>query len=113
MPRFIIKPTRDDDLYVEWSTIVDAPTRWGTAADLRLTADRKARTDAWGTSSWDQFFGWNQPSILVANMGDQEFYDLPRENLKAFLEALGDDPENRDVQQAALDKWATRVGDEP
>lgn len=115
MPRFIIKPERDTDLYVEWSTIVDAPTRWGPAADFStetLPADRKERCDAWGTSSWDQFFGWDQKTILVANMGDQEFYELPRSYLKPWLEALGDNPEDRDVQQAALDKYATRTRDD-
>jgi hypothetical protein len=116
MPRFIIKPTREDDLYVEWSTIVDAPIAWGPASifpESALPADRKERCDAWGTSSWDQFFGWDDKTILVANMGDGDFYELPRENLKPWLEALGDKPDEQDVQQAALDQYATRVkGDE-
>ena len=114
MPRFIIKPTREDDLYVEWSTIVDAPVAWGPASifpESALPTDRKERCDTNGTSSFDGFFGWDTPVIIVANMGDGDFYDLPRENLKAFLESLGDNPEDRDTQQAALDKWATRTGD--
>jgi len=112
MPRFIIKPERDVDFYVEWSTIVDAPIRWAAAdrfpADV-LPADRRERADAWGTSAWDQFFGWDTKTLIVANMGDGDFYELPRENLRAWLDALGDDPQNPDIQQAALDQYATRT----
>lgn len=34
MGRLIIKPARDADESVEWSTIVEAPTTWGTRAQM-------------------------------------------------------------------------------
>jgi hypothetical protein len=62
MSHYIVKIDRDTDLYVNWSTIVDAPgaigTREGLADYLRFTAGEKAadaarfdRADATGTSS--------------------------------------------------------------
>lgn len=110
MPRFIIKAEPDVDFYVDWSTIVDAPCEWGPAAVFQtpIPADRLERADATGTSSFDGFFDWDTKTLIVANMGDNEFYDLPRDNLRAFLEALGDEPD-RAAQQAALDQYATRT----
>jgi hypothetical protein len=34
MPSFIVKVTRDDDLYCEWSTVVGGPTFVGTRAEM-------------------------------------------------------------------------------
>jgi hypothetical protein len=35
MPSFIVKATPHDDIYCEWSTVVDAPTFVGTRAEMR------------------------------------------------------------------------------
>lgn len=115
MPRFIIKPERDVDFYVDWSTIVDAPCEWGPAAAFTepIPADRLARADETGTSCRDpRFFGWDDKTLIVANMGDGDFYQIPRENLRAWLEALGETPDDQAAQQAALDQYATRCGDD-
>jgi hypothetical protein len=108
MPSYIVKAAPDEDLYVEWSTVVDAPIRWGTSDALVLRRDRKSRADATGTSSFDGFYNWEQESFLVANLGDGHFYRLPRHNLRVFLETLSAAPEEQETQQAALDQHATK-----
>jgi hypothetical protein len=59
MPSYIVKASPDEDFYVMWSTIVEAPTAWGTRAQLtavtyftpdELTPDRFDRADQYGTS---------------------------------------------------------------
>lgn len=84
MPSFIIKPKRDEDFYVEWSTVVDAPTFWGDreAMSNRFISrpqagddgKRMERADAKGSScagdiaDWytfdDRTFIWAQMGIL-------------------------------------------------
>ena len=61
MPETIIRPDREVDWYVVWSSIVDAPICWGTRGevmdDMRSLdkgghiGDRLARTDRNGTSA--------------------------------------------------------------
>ncbi|SLG33548.1 Uncharacterised protein [Mycobacteroides abscessus subsp. abscessus] len=68
----IIKPTRDEDFYVVYSSVVDAPIRCGSRAELESTyehaaADRFARADETGTSSKLGWYGFdNRPSRIVA-----------------------------------------------
>ena len=115
MPHYIVKAHPDNDFYVDWSTIVDAPIEWGPAADFteQIPADRKERADRNGTSSHDpRFFGWQDPFFIVANLGDGRFYNLPRPNLQAFCEAMNPDPDNPAVQQAALNQYATPQEDQ-
>lgn len=53
MPRYIIKPRQDEDVYVEWSTIVDAPvsdTMTRVEAVVAHSEDRIARADECGHS---------------------------------------------------------------
>jgi hypothetical protein len=111
MPSYIVKAHPDRDLYVEWSTVVDAPIRWGRASDFPppIPADRKARADSRGTSSIDGFYDWDQKTLIVANMGDGDFYQLPRSDIDNFLSVLEDDPEDRDQQQHALNMYAQRM----
>ena len=45
MPRFIIKPKRDVDFYVDWSEIVDAPCVWGDRAEMLREGTNPARLD--------------------------------------------------------------------
>lgn len=69
MPSHIVKPERDTDYYVEWSSIVDGPTFEGnrermTAYGVRMgwasVAERLDRADAtsssalWYEPSWDE-----------------------------------------------------------
>ena len=69
MPSFIVKPDRDRDFYVRWSTVVDDVTACGSRAELTeyLTlfgkpneADpaRFDRADESGTSTQGEAAGW-------------------------------------------------------
>ncbi|MFC4128889.1 hypothetical protein [Nocardia rhizosphaerae] len=70
MGHTIIKPVRDEDFYVVYSSIVDAPIGCGTRAELLATyehaaADRLDRADETGTSSKLGWYGWDEQSITV------------------------------------------------
>lgn len=109
MPDFILKADPDVDMYVEWSSIVDAPCRWGSADQLDIPADRKARADQNGTSFKDgDIYDWNCGYMIVREMGDNDNYTLPRENMLQFLTDLGPFPTKED-EQRALDNNCKRI----
>lgn len=102
MPSYIVKPERDVDFYINWSTIVDAPLSWGTRAEVEASrvespADRFERADATGTSSFDGFFGWDETEFDVENTGPKGVI-VDRSNLRAFC--------------LSLDPWDNSVFDE-
>lgn len=128
MGRYIMKADRDRDLYVEWSTIVDAPIGWGTLEEYRqsaewgtwLTTARLAFLEEHGTTAMYTYPGqrtqtgaYDDTDILIANMGDGRFYLLPRANLHEFITAIDIDADpaeqeaNKAMEQAALDRYAT------
>lgn len=117
MAMYIMKASKDpkSDLYVEWSSVVDAPHRWGTSAYIGLDTGRKLRTDKNGTSFHDGAIGgWDDKGIIVHNMGTKHgFYYLKREKLEEFLTQLssGDytDPEH---QQKVLDECTSGIKDD-
>lgn len=110
MPRFVIKPDRDRDLCIGWSTVVDNVIWSGTRAEaLRELAidipagydpkpgnspeDRLRRADDNGTTAlWPPtggyFGGWDDPDLMVEQRGM-----LPRTELATFVEALERDDE--------------------
>lgn len=107
MPSFLVKATPDADWYCLWSTVVDAPTYWGTRAELirehcdpaAVVAERFDRADKNGTSAMipgtsddEQWFGWNDSPFILSEAGpeyrDGGCWMLPRANLRAFCEAL-------------------------
>lgn len=111
MPSIVIKPERDGDLYVIWSTIVEAPTAWGTRTEVRgyLAEDweerfpgrapdslddfdaRLDRADANGTSALGgfSFFGrWDDDGFVYEQRGI-----LPRRHLARAVELLEADRE--------------------
>lgn len=108
MPSYIVKASRDEDWYVKWSTIVDAPCGHGTRAQLErmypgvATPDRFQRADERGTSAdWPDWpinrmpFGWNDAAFIVmegAPDAEDGCWLLPRANLRAYCErnATGD-----------------------
>lgn len=121
MPSFIVKPNRDEDFYVLWSTVVDAPTAYGTRDELasllrdeaaarfaQETAERFERADEFGTSMNDpqlsrdrQWFGWHDKAFALREWPipdarhDENFYEVPRENVRALCELPeGADPTN-------------------
>jgi hypothetical protein len=113
MPSFIVKPIADDDFYVEWSTVVDAPTAFGTRVGLAKllpgdsgSSERFRRADQYGTSMMDpalprdrQWFGWHDRAFLlmeweIPNRRSDGAYEVARENVRALCERYeaGGDP---------------------
>lgn len=111
MPSIVIKPERDRDLYVYWSTVVEAPVAWGDRAWmlqhlsddhhrrhpgqkpdlLNDPAGRLDRADIHGTSAAGgyAFFGrWDYDGFMYEQRGI-----LPRRLLTRACELLGDDRE--------------------
>jgi hypothetical protein len=109
MPSFIVKASPDEDWYCRWSTIVDAPTYWGSREELtsaawqpeEVAAERFERADANGTSACipgvpadEQWFGWNDGDFILMEAGpdypegEDGCWLLPRANLRAFCEGL-------------------------
>lgn len=116
MPNFIVKAERDQDWYCIWSTVVDAPTYWGSRAELvaehydpaAVAAERFKRADQNGTSAKipgtpddEQWFGWNDGPFVLMEAGPESSGDgcwlLPRANLRAFCEALGSERDTTDL----------------
>ncbi|MEU0078441.1 hypothetical protein ABZY58_11140 [Micromonospora tulbaghiae] len=106
MPSIVIKPDRYRDLYVYWSTVVEAPVAWGDRAFMRdhlaeewrrkhpgATPDRLSdparridRADACGTSAAGgySFFGrWDDDGFVYEQRGI-----LPRRHLARACELL-------------------------
>lgn len=98
MPSFIVKPERDVDFYVVWSTVVDSVTYAGTRAELTaelgagVSTDpaRFARADEHGSSAaggYVGYLGWDHETFMVAEPLDEQ-RTMPRSNLRAFAEAI-------------------------
>jgi hypothetical protein len=47
----IIKVSPDQDLYLEWSSVVDAPTRVGTRAEFTAYLNEPRRGETWMTAA--------------------------------------------------------------
>lgn len=128
MPSTIIKLDPDQDWYVVWSTVVDAPTHWGARAEIErryenAAPDRFARADATGTSA--QWGGWVGPQpyswetraeALVVSAGNCGIEDprgcwasLPYRNLRKFCDRMerGDDLDDLVVWEKFDDEPAT------
>jgi hypothetical protein len=98
MGTIVVKPDRDKDLYVGWSSIVDAPVWWGSRAEvLQYLADdgrgwsgdapdiRLARADETGTSAYDKRDGgWDDEAFVYEQRGL-----LPRRRLAEACHLLG------------------------
>lgn len=100
MPTYIIKPERETDLYVWWSTIVDAPVGWGDRADALAhgtAEDRLERADRTGTSAnWTNWPAEKMPyryddgePMILREQDDLDESEgcwlLPRANLLEFV----------------------------
>ena len=66
MPSIIIKPERDRDLYVIWSTVVEAPLTWG---------DRK-QTLAWAIDDWRRRQPGQTPDLMSEPAGRLDRADI-------------------------------------
>ncbi|WP_433145128.1 hypothetical protein ACQPZ8_01510 [Actinomadura nitritigenes] len=86
MPRYLLKPDRGEDYYVEWSTIVDAPIWQGPAAEAlkRCPPELVERASETGTSDPDPYFyGYDCDGMILGGR-----YWLPRRNLAAVTRLL-------------------------
>lgn len=110
MPSFIVKPVSTEDFYVVWSTVVDAPTGYGSRRELTAllagiegSPDRFDRADEFGTSMNDpaiasdrQWFGWHDKAFVLHEwpIPDARYaegiYEVPRENVRALCERYED-----------------------
>lgn len=98
MPSYIIKAEPDQDFYVMWSEVVDAPTAWGSRADLEgwfqpsdVAAERFDRADAHGTSCrllgpGIRFYDWTDAGMVYQQEGF-----LPRSRLRELCDRLEKD----------------------
>ena len=87
MGRLIIKPERERDLYVEWSTIVKQVVAWGTREHMHsidVSPWRMDRADQRGSSAVGWSFGyWDDEGFIY----DQRGW-LPRKNLATLVDRL-------------------------
>lgn len=111
MPSFIVKPRAGEDFYVVWSTVVDAPTMFGTRDELisdypsrsEFASERFDRADEYGTSMCDpdlprdrQWFGWHDEAFRLENWPipnarhGEGIYEVRRENVRALCERYPD-----------------------
>lgn len=82
----VIKPSRDEDFYIGWSHVVEAPVWLGTRAEAIADGcppSRLDRADARGTSIRDDFgCDWDDKGLIAEQRGF-----LPRERLAAYVRA--------------------------
>ena len=121
MPSLIVKAAPDQDLYCEWSTIVDAPTFIGTRSEIldyiHAHQDSKPHAPAWerleradeaGTSArygkLPYAGSWDDAGFVVEQRGW-----LPRAKLTEFLTAYRDD--NLNIAYALLAPFDTEDAD--
>ncbi len=68
MPSYIVKPVQDVDEYVEWSTIVDSPIRWGSREDFLFEGFEEARLDRADTYSSSALYyrpSWEDDHVYI------------------------------------------------
>lgn len=100
MPSWIVKPSPDHDLYVEWSSVVDNAVAIGTREEMivgGVAVERLDRAGRTGTSckgferEGDGFQpgGWDDKGFILTNMETRQgFRWLPRANLLRFVQAM-------------------------
>jgi hypothetical protein len=108
MGSIIIKPERDVDFYVHWSTTVDGPLCWGDKEEVfgyLLEGDQKkeefarpaiemrfARADSWGSSAHGYRLGhWEDSGIMYEQRGF-----LRREDIRKFLDSWDEEIDSFD-----------------
>lgn len=66
MPTILIKPERDRDLYVAWSTITRNPIAWGDRAQML----------AWAEEDWQRRQRGKQPDLMSEPAGRLDRADI-------------------------------------
>lgn len=104
MAYYILKPDRDVDLYVEWSTIVESVTAIGTRQEFLnegTDAARLDRVDRVGSSALGPpgIYGYDDEALTA------EQRILPREHLATYVVAVmeGRDGDARVLTEAFED----------
>lgn len=94
MPRVIVKPSPDIDLYIDWSTVSDAPCRVGSREEMLgggIDAERLDAADRNGSSaneSWRAGW-WRDKGFIVQDFWAAKPHAwIPRANLLALARAL-------------------------
>lgn len=122
MPSYIVKDKPDEDYYVMWSSIVDAPTFAGTRAEMEachwfgpqdVADERFERADTYGTSAqWGagepgqkitRVYGWDDSEGFVY----QGEGWLPRAKLRELCERLGREESVDDLLEPFEDDGAS------
>jgi hypothetical protein len=103
----IVRTSRDRDLYIVWSSIVDAPVAVGDRAEMVTYAEQDwkldaagaeaavARADANGSSDCAIRFGWWDDEHLPVMEGSPSdgWYRIRRDRLVEYAEAMLRDDE--------------------
>jgi hypothetical protein len=94
MPRFIVKPTTDRDVYVVWSTVADAPVEVGSRDYLtrhlpsgERGASRFDRADLSGTSATGEaagWLGWSERTFPLGEGPGDDSRQVSRERLAEY-----------------------------
>lgn len=112
MPTIIIKAEKDLDLYIGWSSVVDAPTFWGGREWMEqylkeegqtdeVVYGRLARADEEGTSDLSIKEGqWTERSLIYMQ-GSTGL--LPRKNLAELIRRL--EVNEQDPMTDLLEPW--------
>lgn len=77
MPKFLVKPVKDDDFYVEYSTVVDAPVGWGNREyylSQGVSERGMSRIDEHGTIAQWTYTDNEGVERHPYDYSDQEFY---------------------------------------
>lgn len=100
MGKSIVKPVREEDFYVEWSSIVDNWTLAGTREAMiedGVEPERLDRADSTGSSSFVGWYGWEDTTFLVHNLPDEVYepiglgaYTIKREDFHRLVELTQD-----------------------
>jgi hypothetical protein len=123
MGQMIVKAARDRDLYLVWSSVVDAPIAVGTRSEMATYAGREWRYDVdeaeavlrrveeRGSSDRSTRAGWWDDDALTVMEGSPAdgWYRIRRDRLADYAEALMRDDEG--AAQALLECWH-RIGDD-
>jgi hypothetical protein len=121
MPTIVIKPDRDRDFYVGWSTVTENPHWWGPRAEVtayiaeKATGHREdqpdrrlARADEYGTSDMSiRDGGWDDEGFVYEQRGW-----LPRRHLAEMCRLLeaGNDAGVWDLLEPFDDETPVRRG---
>jgi hypothetical protein len=110
MPTFVIKPKRDEDFYVYWSTVVDCPVACGTRAEMLtqedVTEERMQRADANGSSDRMGWFWWENDLFLcreVKGCNPDAANFVRRERLRELCERMQQNADASDLLEVELD----------